>query len=39
MMAGADMAASSRRTRALLNWQPAGPGLLEEIDQPAYYGA
>jgi nucleoside-diphosphate-sugar epimerase len=39
MMAGADMAASSRRTRALLDWQPAGPGLLEEIDRPAYYGA
>ena len=39
MMAGADMAASSQRTRALLNWQPSGPGLLEEIDQPAYYGA
>ena len=39
MMAGADMAASSQRTRALLNWQPSGPGLLEEIDQPAYYRA
>jgi len=39
MMAGADMAASSARTRTLLDWQPSGPGLLEEIDRPAYYGA
>ena len=39
MMASADMAASSARTRTLLDWQPSGPGLLEEIDRPAYYGA
>ena len=39
MMAGADMAASSARTRTLLDWQPSGPGLIEEIDRPAYYGA
>jgi nucleoside-diphosphate-sugar epimerase len=35
--AGADMAASSARTRALLGWQPAGAGLLADIDQPGYY--
>jgi nucleoside-diphosphate-sugar epimerase len=37
--AAADMAASSARTRSLLDWQPTGPGLLEDIDQPGYYGA
>lgn len=36
-MAGADMAASSARTRTLLDWQPAGPGLLADIDRPGYY--
>ena len=35
--AGADMPASSERTRALLGWTPAGPGLLADIDQPGYY--
>ncbi|KQV25382.1 3-beta hydroxysteroid dehydrogenase [Rhizobium sp. Root1203] len=36
-MVGADMAASSARTRALLGWTPTGPGLLTDIDQPGYY--
>lgn len=36
-MAGADMAASSARTRALLGWTPSGPGLLADLDQPGYY--
>ena len=36
-MAGADMAVSSERTRTLLGWQPTGPGLLEDLDRPAYY--
>ena len=36
-MAGADMAASSARTRALLGWTPGGPGLLADLDQPGYY--
>lgn len=36
-MAGANMAASSARTRALLNWQPTGPALLADLDQPSYY--
>lgn len=35
--AGADMAASSGRTRALLQWQPTGPDLLADLDQPGYY--
>ncbi len=36
MMAGADMAVSSARTRALLGWKPEGPGLLADLDQPGY---
>ena len=35
--AGADMPASSARTRSLLGWEPAGPDLLTDIDQPGYY--
>ena len=35
--AGADMPASSARTRELLGWQPTGPDLLGDIDQVAYY--
>jgi len=38
-MAGADMAASSAATRALLRWQPVGPTLLGDLDQPGYYAA
>lgn len=37
MMAGADMAVSSARTRELLGWQPQGPALLADLDQPGYY--
>ena len=37
MMAGADMCVSSARTRELLGWQPEGPGLLADLDQPGYY--
>jgi nucleoside-diphosphate-sugar epimerase len=37
--AGADMAASSQRTRDLLGWQPAGSSLLADLGQAAYYGA
>ncbi|MFZ6680777.1 SDR family oxidoreductase [Undibacterium sp. Tian12W] len=36
-MAGADMAATSLRTRALLGWIPEGPSLLTDLDQAAYY--
>ncbi|MFC4313657.1 SDR family oxidoreductase [Steroidobacter flavus] len=35
--AGADMCASSERTRTLLGWTPTGPDLLTDIDQPGYY--
>jgi len=35
--AGLDMPASSGRTRALLGWEPTGPDLLADIDQPGYY--
>ncbi len=35
--AGADMPASSARTRSLLGWEPTGPDLLTDIDQPGYY--
>ena len=35
--AGLDMPASSERTRSLLNWRPAGPDLLTDLDQPGYY--
>jgi nucleoside-diphosphate-sugar epimerase len=35
--AGADMPASSARTRSLLGWEPTGPDLLSDIDQPGYY--
>lgn len=37
--AGADMPASSERTRSLLGWEPTGPDLLSDIDQPDYYAA
>lgn len=36
-MAGGNMAASSARTRALLGWNPIGPSLLADLEQPAYY--
>ncbi|MFZ6642199.1 SDR family oxidoreductase [Undibacterium sp. TC4M20W] len=36
-MAGADMAATSLRTRALLGWISEGPSLLTDLDQAAYY--
>ncbi|GAN88514.1 SDR family oxidoreductase [Komagataeibacter intermedius] len=36
-MAGGNMAASSARTRALLGWNPTGPSLLADLEQPAYY--
>jgi nucleoside-diphosphate-sugar epimerase len=36
--AALDMPASSQRTRALLGWAPTGPGLLQDLDDPAYFG-
>lgn len=35
--ASADMAASSERTRSLIGWEPTGPDLLTDFDQPGYY--
>jgi nucleoside-diphosphate-sugar epimerase len=37
--AGADMPASSERTRQLLAWNPTGADLLSDIDQPGYFAA
>jgi nucleoside-diphosphate-sugar epimerase len=37
MFAGMDVPTSSERTRALLGWQPTQPGLLADIDRPAYF--
>jgi nucleoside-diphosphate-sugar epimerase len=36
MFAGHDMPASSAQTRKKLGWQPAGPGLIADIDHPAH---
>jgi nucleoside-diphosphate-sugar epimerase len=38
MFASMDIPASSAQTRAALNWTPEQPGLLADIDQPAYFG-
>jgi nucleoside-diphosphate-sugar epimerase len=37
--AGADVPTSSERTRKLLGWKPAQPGLIADIDQPSYFKA
>jgi nucleoside-diphosphate-sugar epimerase len=37
MFAGFDVPTSSERTRALLGWQPERPGLIADIDHPAYF--
>lgn len=36
-MASANMAVSSKYTRALLGWTPSGPSLLDDLGQPGYY--
>ena len=36
--AAIDCPASSERTRARLNWAPQHPGLLEDMEHPAYFG-
>ncbi|MGO7594289.1 3-beta hydroxysteroid dehydrogenase, partial [Rhizobium leguminosarum] len=38
MFAGFDIPTSSEHTRALLGWQTQQPGLLADIDHPAYFG-
>jgi nucleoside-diphosphate-sugar epimerase len=37
MFAGMDVPASSERTRSLLGWHPERPGLIADIDDPAYF--
>ncbi|UWM73702.1 SDR family oxidoreductase [Rhizobium sp. WSM4643] len=37
MFAGFEIPTSSEHTRALLGWQPQEPGLLADIDHPAYF--
>ncbi|MDN7700137.1 SDR family oxidoreductase [Burkholderia semiarida] len=37
MFAGMDAPATSERTRASLGWAPTQPGLLADIDRPAYF--
>lgn len=34
---GRDMAASSQKTREVLGWQPKQPGLIADLDRPAYF--
>ena len=34
---GLDMPSSNARTRSALGWEPTGPDLLTDIDQPGYY--
>jgi nucleoside-diphosphate-sugar epimerase len=38
MFAGADLSASSAKTRSRLGWQPTGPGLLDDLDRMDYSG-
>ncbi|MBV1705474.1 MAG: 3-beta hydroxysteroid dehydrogenase, partial [Hyphomicrobiales bacterium] len=35
--AGIDAPSSSARTRDLLGWAAEGPGLIEDLDHPAYF--
>jgi len=37
MFAGIDVRASSARTRSLLGWKPEQPGLIADLDHPAYF--
>jgi hypothetical protein len=37
MFASMDAPTSSARTRAELEWKPERPGLIADIDHPAYF--
>ncbi|EJZ16720.1 polysaccharide synthesis protein (nucleoside-diphosphate-sugar epimerase) [Rhizobium sp. Pop5] len=37
MFTGVDVPTSSAGTRALLGWRPEQPGLIADIDHPAYF--
>jgi len=37
MFAGMDLPTSSTRTRATLGWKPEQPGLIADLDHPAYF--
>ena len=37
MYAGMEAPSSSTRTRAELDWKPAQPGLIADLDHPAYF--
>jgi len=37
MFAGIDAPTSSAQTRALLGWKPEQPGLIDDLDHPAYF--
>ncbi len=39
MFAGIDAPTSSARTRAKLDWKPEQPGLIADIDHPAYFAS
>lgn len=39
MFAGMDVPASGEHTQAVLGWTPRGPGLIEDLDHPAYFPA
>ncbi len=37
MFAGVDCPASRERSRSLLGWKPEQPGLIADLDHPAYF--
>jgi nucleoside-diphosphate-sugar epimerase len=39
LFAGMDIAASSARTRSLLDWRPGGPTLLQDMNDADYFGS